>query len=270
MGSVVAMLPASLALVLAFAAHRPAATAWFLAADPHVPLAEVVGGRIHEAVEPAARGRCGSPARWAKLGSKWRALDAWGQIVSTRVASAKDDYDVTGCAELSFTPKARTDRVSVLVSADSVWQSPPSAEWMPTRIERSSFDALVAKQIPDTSVRATLIPSQCTAIPTRTRFFDVPGRGHFAVGTSNAGYLIARYDPRRSSGWTVLTRERSRVTTFGAFCYRPVAVFDMNADGVPEIILRESEGASWGESIFELSPDGMWKETVGSPGGATA
>ena len=55
---------------------------FFLGADPHVPLAVVAGGRITSAVARAARGTsCGSRTRWAQLGSKWLALDGWGQAM---------------------------------------------------------------------------------------------------------------------------------------------------------------------------------------------
>ncbi len=113
----------------------------------------------------------------------------------------------------------------MLVSADSTWRPPPSAELS------ASFEALLAREIPDVAVPAQYVPSQCTASPTRSRFFDVPGRGRFAVGTSNAGYVVAA--ARGYGGFAVLTRERSKVTTFGALCYRPVAVFDLNAAECP-------------------------------------
>jgi len=239
-----------------------------LAADPHVPLAEIAGGNIRQAVPSTSRSRsCGDRARWAKIGSRWKALDAWGQVTSTRTVSARDDYDVTGCAELSFTPTARGDLTSVLVSADSTWTSPPSAEWKPNTSDTAAFDALVAKEIPDGSVAAAGVPRQCTAIPTRARFFHMRGGINYAVGTSNAGYVIARHDV---AGWSVITRQRSRITPYGAICYRPVAVFDMNGDGAPEIILRESQGDSWGETILEQDAQGQWPETVSSPGGSTA
>ena len=259
------MRPSLLALLLGLLPHRQTASAWFLAADPHVPLAEIVDGRIRQAVASSARGHsCGKPARWAKLGSRWNTLDAWGQVVSTRTVVGKDDYDVTACAELSFEPPTSTDLTSVLVSVDSKWASPPSAEWTPTNDTRTAFESLVEAQISDRTASA---PKECAAITARTRYFEVPGRGQLAVGTSNTGYLVARHTTK---GWSVVARKRGEGSISGALCYRPVAVFDMNGDGTPEVILRVSEPASWGDSILELLPNGAWKETVSSPGGATA
>src|SRR5688572_25249513 len=78
-------------------------SSFFLSGDPHVPLAVIVGGRVQEAVSPRVRNRwCGAKSRWRRVGTRWNALDKWGQVGATRTVTAKDDYDVTGCAELAF------------------------------------------------------------------------------------------------------------------------------------------------------------------------
>ena len=97
------------------------------------------------------------------------------------------------------------------------------------------------------------------------RYFEASGR-RYAVGTTNAGFVVARLD----GSWSIAAVERSHVSRFDTVCYRPLSVFDMNGDGVPEIVLRSSEGTSWDERVMTLSADGRWRAVAESPGGSTA
>ena len=244
-------------------AAKPRKPSYFLAGDPHVPLATVDQGRIRSAVTTKARGKtCGSRARWASIGSSWRALDEWGQLIATRKVAALDDYDVTACAELSFTTNPDT---RIYVSADSAWRPSTSAEWKPSTTEHADFEKLLATQLPAGNTPSNTIPGQCTAIADAIRFFDSGAKGRFAVGTSNTGYIVAKLDTR---GWSVSSK--STTAPAAGLCYRPVAVFDMNDDRTPEIILRESEGTSWGDFVLELDAKGNYVIRAESPGGATA
>ena len=87
------------------------------------------------------------------------------------------------------------------------------------------------------------------------------------LGTSNGGYVIGTL---RDGRWSLVNGKRSKVTKFSSVCYRPVAIFDMNGDGAPEIILRQSEGEWWGDVILGLDPQGTWRIVAESPGGSTA
>lgn len=227
-------------------------------------------GAVHDAVAPNLRGRsCGDPRRWARVGSRWHALDAWGQVVATKVVSAREDppYDVTGCREVTLSPGDARDAARVFVSVDSAWSARPPAAWSPSAGERASFDALVAHEISDARVPAANVPAQCASVTERTRYVEAAGR-RFAVGTTNAGYLVARQDPDRP--WSIVAIDRSRVSTFDTVCYRALSVFDMNGDAVPEIVLRMSEGTSWGDFVLSLEADGRWRQVALSPGGSTA
>jgi hypothetical protein len=240
-------------------------TSFFLSGDPHVPLAVVVGGHVKEAVSPRVpRNSCGAKDRWRKVGSQWNALDKWGQIVATRTVKAKNDYDVTGCAELTFGDKRDTD---LYVSADSAYRAPPAARWVPSAAELKAFEALLVASHPDGHMPAEHVPQRCTAAPDRVMTFDVPGRGHHAVGGTNSGYLIARLDAR---GWSTVKSQRSPVKPPWTVCYRPIAVFDMNGDGLPEIVLRSSDGPSWGEDVLGFDANGGVIDIASSPGGSMA
>jgi len=242
-------------------ARRAPIGSWFLAGDPHVPLAIVRGGRLGEA---ATRG-CGDRARWKTIGSRWIALDAWGQSMGVYTASSKDDYDVTDCAELSMSPALANDLTHVFVSVDSAWRPSASVEWAAPAAKRASLAAIAKREIDDAGV--TYVWEQCKSITVQTRFFHVPGRGDWAVTTSNAGWLVARDD---ASGWNVVGHDHVKPTRFASSCFRPVAVFDMDGDGVPEIVMRSSAGDGWNDYVMALGRDDHWHVVASSNGGSTA
>ena len=245
---------------------RHAVRSYFLAGDPHVPLAVVRGARIGDGSFSGKH--CGARHRWKTLGSRWRALDAWGQPIGVYTATSKDDYDATGCAELSFSPALRDDLSHVLVSVDSAWRAPASAAWAAPPSKRATLAALAAARIADGQVPKNLVWSQCSSIPERARFFHVPGRGDWAIATSNTGWLVARDD---AHGWSVRSIDRPATNPhYPSKCFRPVAVFDMNGDGVPEIVLRFSGGDGWQDMVMSLGADDRWSIVSVSPGGSTA
>jgi hypothetical protein len=180
---------------------------------------------------------------------------------------AADAYDVTACAELTLSTGPTDDTRRVLVSADSSWRPSKSVEWQAPDEARRSFEALLASAAPDRAVRPNAVRPQCGDLE-RVRFFETPGHVDYAIGGTNAGYVLAR---KVGAGWSVVDAKSTRVTIpFGAVCYRPLAVFDMNGDGRPEIVLRESDGASWSEIVLSEDTGGAWRSVAESPGGATA
>lgn len=238
---------------------------WFMAADPHVPLAVARDGKLRGAVPAADRGsRCGSTSRWASVGSKWHALDLWGQIVATATIGAIEDppYDVTGCREVTFNPQkdlAHDDR-SIFVFVDSVWRPSASVKWTPPSHDRAAFEKLVSSTLPEPD----RMNGHCSQLPSRFTYFDK----HWALGAKQGGWVIATHG---SGGWKKVNVHRDTVNgLFGSLCYRPIAIFYMNADGVPEIVLCFDEGVSWGEEVLQLGADGTWSSVAVSPGGSTA
>lgn len=246
---------------------KPAPSSLFLGSTPHVPLATILDGRVHDAVDPRARGKsCGDPRRWARLGSKWNALDAWGQITGTHAVTASDLYDVTACSELAFASDPSRD-AHLFVSADSAWRASPSLEWKPSAPEIQAFRALVRRTIPDGNVSSNEVPSECKAVSAAPRFFESRTGARFAVGTSNTGHVIAKLE----ATWKVIDKVlHAPRTPFGAVCARVVSVFDMNGDGKPEVILLRSGGDAWDEAVLSVGDDGEVREVADSPGGATA
>ncbi len=250
MRSSIAMIVVALGFSGVASAGPPAPKSYFLAGDPHVPLAYVQGATIS-----GIGTHCTPSTLWGPPGSSWRALDAWGQVVATRTVDKADPYDVTGCNELSFRGAPANDR-ALYVSTASPWAPSPSREWTAPPADRSSFVTLAIAK-----AAAPRPGVYCPKGLPDAMFFDV-GTSHHAVYGGLGVVVIARRDP---GGWVLATVK----TSDPGNCEKPVAVFDMNGDGVPEIVMRENEDASWDDYVLQRSPAGTWVNAAESPGGAT-
>jgi len=240
--------------------------------EGHVPLAIVRRGDVVDAVarhaSPSARRThgCGPRARWAAIGSRWHALDEWGQIVSTRTVSRREIYDVTGCAELTLSPASKGDDLAILVSVDSSWHPSPSPAWLPDGAAQTSFRALADTTIDDRRAGRRARHRECDPMKRRVAFFTSATGERYGVATSDIGYLVARLD---GESWTpVLSRSEPGKHPPSFTCYRPIAIFDMNQDGSPEIVLFQSTGESWGDLVLGRGRDGNWTVVAISPGSA--
>ncbi len=259
-------------------AHRaPSAPpiSYFLGGNPHVPLAVAHGSLLRSAVSDTERGHsCGPRSRWRVPASRWNAIDAWGQLVGSYVVESFDDYDVTGCAEIAFVGAPRNDGALVFVSADSAWQPSPSLQWAPSGVQRQGFEAALADVVRGHA--QSHLMRECTEIHEDTRFFEIAASHangavaqRFAVGGRNGGYVVASLGADGRWSRDLVKSEPVRAPDY-TNCYKPVAVFDMNGDGVPEIVMRQSEPASWSDFVLMRSGTGHWQVVATSPGGSTA
>jgi len=250
-------------------------TSYFLASRTpfdmgHVPLAVVRGADVLDAVprrRPGGRQRsCGARTRWAAIGSRWRALDEWGQVVAIGAVSRRSIYDVTGCAELTLSPGDEPGRRTLYVSEDSPWRASPSPAWTPPAPVQASFQALALATIDDGRAGRRAVQRECAGISPRTAFFTSTAGKPYGVATSNVGFLIATWD---GQSWApVISRAELRSRPPATTCYRPVSVFDMNADGIPEVVLFQSMGEAWGDLVLGAGADGAWRIVAVSPGSA--
>ncbi len=262
--------------------HHKTISYW-MAKEPHVPLA-VVDGPTFKAVGKG-RKACGAHAVWAKPKSEWHAVDAFGQVTGTFLVKGSERYDVTGCEEVQFEKKSGRDGVGLFVSAGSAYKPPSSVAWAPSVAEQKRFgnfasvvqrlwvdktgvhDKAVKKAKADPAEMAKhalffSLPPDKSGADSRLGHADRPTR--WAV--SGGPVLIIAYLGAEGA-WKVAD---VRANVGVDYSYKPIAVMDMNGDGVPEIVIHESEGPSFHDAIISLDPTKMvWEDKVQSRGGAT-
>lgn len=241
-----------------------APSSFFLAANPHVPLAVVRAGQVAPAVHRASFGTsCGDKRRWASEGTSWNALDAWGKIVGTATVEVIEEYDVTQCGEVYFAPKFDRTNTMLFVSADSAYVAKTSLEWAAPGTVQWKFRAALSAQA---SHKKRKLPYTCSELQTPTRFFRA-GEAKLAVGGGDGVMLIAAFDGK---DWNSERVEHGPAET--ASCYRPVSVLDMNGDGRPEVVIREvfGDGETWRDVVYTRDASGRWLLVALSPGGGTA
>jgi hypothetical protein len=247
---------------------KPVKHAYFLAADPHVPLALVDGGEIRSVGVPGKT--CGMASRWAKPGSRWSMVDAWGQVTGTREIQSTALYDVTRCREVAFKGDEGKAPRGLFVSEDSDYTPVPKASWSPSEEERKRFEGFA------TSIEEMWVDKKPTgkvaALEKRSMFFHVPAspgakdkrptRWAVVGGPTLLMAYLGEHDH-----WKVASVEAPLGL---ADSYQPVAVLDMNGDGVPEVVYHSSDGPTFGESVLSFDRETMsWEESAVSPGGAS-
>ncbi|MEZ4294536.1 MAG: hypothetical protein R3B70_06140 [Polyangiaceae bacterium] len=235
-----------------------------------VPLTEVRDGRL-QAVG-SAKLPCGARSRWAKVSSKWSALDAWGRVTGTLTISGSARYDATGCRRVSFSEGTGQDGLGVFVAEGSGYVAGTSAEWKAGEASRKRFERLYSAQ-ESAWVEGKLSP----VAGRRTMYFSLPAQEASVEGAPTV---------RRPERWAV---SGGRVLVVGyegaggawkvghvlppngkANAYEPLAVMDMNGDGLPEIVVHEEAGGVFSDRVLSFDAGTMrWESAVVSPGGAT-
>jgi hypothetical protein len=257
--------------------RKPSPASYWLAADPHVPLATVEGKAIRSV---GKRGKeCGATNRWASPRSRWHAVDAWGQRTGVFEVAGSEPFDVTSCHEVSFTGRSGNAGAGLFVSADSGYTPGEPVGYAPSVPERKRFEKLLgAMESSWVNQRplGKMVPSG-----KRTLFFQfaLPRDPSFEGRVDGAGKPVER--PKR---WAVAGGPILIVAYLGekghwkaatiksplglADSYTPIAVFDMNGDGIPEIVVRSNDGPTFADKVLSLSPETLtWEEAAESPGG---
>ena len=255
---------------------RDRASYW-LAADPHVPLATVEGKSIHSVGQ---RGKeCGSANRWANPKSRWHAVDAYGQTTGLFEVAGSEAFDLTACHEVSFSARSGKPGVGLFVSDDSGYTPADSAAYAPSVPEQKRFERFLGAMESSWVNQKPLGKTMPWA--KRTLFFQfAPPRDPSLEGRVDGnGKPLERPRHWAVVGGPILVvaylgdKGRWRAATVKAplglaDSYVPVAVFDMNGDGIPEIVVRRTDGPSFADSVLSLDPSTMtWEEAAESPGG---
>lgn len=126
----------------------------------------------------------------------------------------------------------------------------------------------MAKRIDDSALGQHPLHPQCSSLREKVRFFLTTRGERYAIGTSDTGYVLAMLKGKR---WSVVLSKVVSGKRDDYACFRPVATFDMNRDGIPEVVLRQSAAAGevWGDLVVGRTRDGSWKVVAVSPGSAS-
>jgi hypothetical protein len=158
------------------------------------------------------------------------------------------------------------NRLALYVSEDSAWRPSSSPSWTPPASIQASFEALARATIADANAGRRAVQRECAGIARTMAFFTSTAGAQYGVATSNVGFLVARFDGRTWAPVIAKADLRKRAPYYT--CYRPVSIFDMNADGTPEVVLFQSMGESWGDLVLGMGSDGAWQIVATSPGSA--
>ena len=256
--------------------QRGTATRW-LASKPRVPLAisdcAPDADFFTSSVREAGRQYC---KPWAVVGSRWRGVDAWGQVVGTATVEGSDFYDVTRCHEMYLQPKSVEERAVVYASQRGSWEPPPSVEWKPPArqiaglhraLEAADSLHIDPQSEADTTDRATR-PRLYFRLPVPDVRPDVTADRRTLFAVVGGPYLVIAY-VGSDDAWHVAHVDGGHADYVR---YMPIAVFDLDGNGFPEIIYHQTDGPSWSDVVLGVNPQdrGSWKRVAESVGGSTA
>jgi len=216
----------------------------------------------------------------SKKGTKLTAVDAYGQSSGTFSIEGGEGYDVTQCYELSLKTIKGTAGAGIYVDEASGFKSPKSLEWTPSDKERAALGKLVA------DLERVFVSSEkgfmCTAadktplpIAQRSLYFAWKPKFHEttvkqAVVGGNVLVVASLEDDGK---WVVRHLDYDFASACLPKAYRPLAVFDMNGDGTPEIVFHEDFADSWSDEIIapeDPGYDGRFRSVASGVHGSTA
>ena len=238
-----------------------------------VPLTEVREGRL--GAIGSTKLPCGTKSRWAKAQSRWHALDAWGRITGTLTVGGSDRDGGSGCNQVHFREGTGKDGLGVFVAVGSGYTVGPSAEWKADADAVKRFEQLYATQ--ESVWVDGKIDRGAAHERKRTLFFELP---------KQQGSVEGAPTQRRPTRWAVSGGRVLVVGYVGAsgawkvghvlsptgkdHAYEPLAILDMNGDGLPEIVVHEEAGGVFVDRVLSFDAGTMrWENAVASPGGAT-
>jgi hypothetical protein len=230
-----------------------------IGSDPSTPFAVV---NTKGDIDSAGDACCG---QWARKGTHWKSVDAYGQIVGDTIISGGEGYDVTQCYELSFDTKKGKPGVGLYL--DGPYKQPKSVAWTPSDNERASLSKLVAtlehSMVPTAPYTCT--PEKPLPFAERSLFFTVDKERWAVVGGSMLTIARLQDDGR----WIAKETDATTSNTCMPRAFLPRAVFDINADGQPEIFVHQDFGDCFGDIALGLSAN-RWLEVAAAVHGSTA
>lgn len=244
--------------------RSPGNTRW-LDSDPHSPFFVLADGVI----EGTDRSCCAS---WAKKGTRWRAVGRYGEVTGVATIAGGAGFDPAQCFELGLKMASGVPGVGILASEQGSWQPPArSAAWTPTTAEMTGLrrqlgvieamlDLSPGGGPPQPAFREPVLPFEIKADPQH----NTKGGRFVAVG--GRAFIVARLDDR--GRWKVSHLETSLASSGGPG-FTPLAAFDLDGDGAPELMFHWNNGESWGDTVMRFDFQG-WTTEATSTGGSTS
>lgn len=210
-------------------------------------------------------------AQWSMRGARWRALDAWGQVVGVAETVGGEGYAISRAYELALALRSGHEGTGLYVDEESPWEPSPSAEWTPTPQAREGYQQLLAQSDELFAINANAVAAG--GRPARTTMFfsvrDSTGERRYFAASGGRAFTIAAL---ASDGvrWRFVHMTRAS-NSAPPNAFELVAVVDFAGDGTPEVIVHNDEhDGFWDDQVFVSDDLGsMWSAQVRSSGGGT-
>ena len=231
----------------------------FLGHDPIGPLARVRGGGIAKPGPKAC-------LQWGRVGTRWRELDALGQIAGEVKVVRREHYDVSGCDELSVKRVSGRPGAGVYVGVTANYHVPTVARWRPDNISSSALERLAETRQQGI---ANLESSWQVPFSKRVFFFEWASTGERYAVIGGRSLLVVSW---RGAQWRVVHEEKPATMRSQDRGYAALMVTDMNSDGRPELVVHnlEESGEWYGDSTLSLQASGRWVQIRAGIFGSTA
>jgi hypothetical protein len=253
------MVAVLLATAPAHADKARISAARFLGSDPIGPLAVVRAGLVETPGDRTCRW-------WGPVGSRWRELDTYGRIAGVVTVERREYYEVSRCHELQVRRVSGHAGAGVYVDERATYRAPRVESWQPDPDARVALETLARAH--QDRIR-NLNPALHVPFEQRVLFFEWSATGERYAVVGGRSLIVVRFQRGR---WTIAREQKPEKMRSQDEGYRALVVTDMNADGMPEIVVhhKEERGEWYGDFTLSLRTGGAWHEV--SPGifGSTA
>ena len=240
-----------------------------LGINPQVPFASIKKDSISSAKKTDCQ-------EWIKKDIIWYNLNKVGKVVGASKVVGKSYYDVTNCYELQLETVSGKDGIGLFTSKEVHWSLDSSQIWAPSNLEKIELDSFVKKL--DKLVIDTAKLNYAKSEIKHSIFFKIPINENEdenylsntkCVVFGNTYLAIAFIN---SQGKWTLAHLENEYTNSSFKIFTPVAILDIDKDGIPEIIYKDSLGHVYWDAILQIKNKetiNSWHVIAKSIGGAT-
>jgi hypothetical protein len=229
-----------------------------LSHEPHVPFAIIDKDTIKSAGQTCCE-------EWATTQIDWFNLNEYGKVVGKSKVISGDGYDHTQCYELQLKTIDGSDGTGLYASKDIDWELDNEQIWSPNQVEKAKLDNYILDL--DKLVIDDKKPNYVDTLTKGKMIFfriahqqsedenNIPLTKCVVFGKR---YLMIAYLNSQEE-WTLAHIENEYTNDYYKL-YTPIALIDINKDGIPEIIFQDSLGHVFWDKILRIQN----KETIDS------